>query len=180
MYLQQCHSVYIASHLSHTRLTTMEALEYLHMSECSIAASAPGVFFPCAPCRPSLAVSLELLELTHQLFFHVAPNITAWSATIDSILKMRGYCCGVRASLRRCFGNTVQWYSMLVNQAQEYIEKQIHRCPSIAQGEVAAEMNAHARVLCGANSHSQGSQDSPSPAGTSSPLSSSCSSPVYA
>ncbi len=47
--------------------------------------------FPCAPYRPSLAVSLEILEFAAQLFVHMAPNNQAFAAAIEAVLTANGF-----------------------------------------------------------------------------------------
>ncbi|EIN03431.1 hypothetical protein PUNSTDRAFT_78189 [Punctularia strigosozonata HHB-11173 SS5] len=72
--------------------------------------------FPSAPQRPSLAIDIKLLELTRVLFLHVAPNVTAWTSTLEYFLEESGQKLQTRDSLRRRFGNALRWYSHLVNQ----------------------------------------------------------------
>lgn len=47
--------------------------------------------FPCAPSRPTLAVDLNMLDLVRNLFLNTAPNVTAWSETLESFLGARKY-----------------------------------------------------------------------------------------
>lgn len=47
--------------------------------------------FPCAPLKPSLAVDLRVLEFAFKLFLNVAPNHTAFSTTLETILSTMGY-----------------------------------------------------------------------------------------
>jgi CxC1 like cysteine cluster associated with KDZ transposases len=48
-------------------------------------------YFPCAPLRPSLTVSIELLELVATASLHMAPNVAGWASTLESFLRVRGY-----------------------------------------------------------------------------------------
>src|SRR6266850_5673443 len=61
--------------------------------------------FPCALYRPSLAVSLEILEFAAQLFVHMAPNNQAFAAAIEAILTANGFSFRVHNSLWHCFAN---------------------------------------------------------------------------
>ena len=48
-------------------------------------------YFPCAPLRPSLAVSIELLELVATATLHMARNVAGWASTLESFLRIWGY-----------------------------------------------------------------------------------------
>ncbi|KII83482.1 hypothetical protein PLICRDRAFT_119393, partial [Plicaturopsis crispa FD-325 SS-3] len=74
--------------------------------------------FPCAPSAPSLAVDLQLLEFVQNLFVRMPPNTTAWCDTLEAFLGNRGYKLTTRDSIRRRFGNALQWYGCLVNQTR--------------------------------------------------------------
>ncbi|KAF8586494.1 hypothetical protein K439DRAFT_1646179 [Ramaria rubella] len=54
--------------------------------------------------------------------------ITAWCDSIERFLKAWNYYLEQRASLCRRFGNTLQWYNMLVVQAREHIDTYIKMC----------------------------------------------------
>lgn len=47
--------------------------------------------FPCAPVRPSLAVSLEELRYVSIWFRNSAPNVTNWTQVLTSVLADYGY-----------------------------------------------------------------------------------------
>jgi hypothetical protein len=61
--------------------------------ECRLAAVSlvRGGAFPCAPLQPSLAVDLRVLEFAFKLFLNVAPNHTAFSTTLETVLSTMGY-----------------------------------------------------------------------------------------
>jgi hypothetical protein len=61
--------------------------------ECRLAAVTlvRGGAFPCAPLQPSLAVDLRVLEFALKLFLNVAPNHTAFSTTLETVLSTMGY-----------------------------------------------------------------------------------------
>ncbi|EIN05046.1 hypothetical protein PUNSTDRAFT_40420, partial [Punctularia strigosozonata HHB-11173 SS5] len=74
--------------------------------------------FPCAPLRPTLAVDIKLLEFTRILFLHLAPNVTAWTATLEFFLEGRGYKLreliqNFQDTLRRRYGNALKWFTHL-------------------------------------------------------------------
>jgi hypothetical protein len=81
-------------------------LEMISIKTCQCVSPAlqhlQSGLFPCAPCRPTLAVSLELLELTPELFSNVAPNTMAWCQMIEAVLKGRKFRFGVRVSSTNC------------------------------------------------------------------------------
>ena len=47
--------------------------------------------FPCAPVRPSLAVTLDELDYVAKWFCIGAPNVTTWTQVLTGILAERGY-----------------------------------------------------------------------------------------
>jgi hypothetical protein len=61
--------------------------------ECRLAAVSlvRGGAFPCAPLQPSLAVDLRVLKFTFKLFLNIAPNHTALSTTLETVLSTMGY-----------------------------------------------------------------------------------------
>jgi hypothetical protein len=56
-------------------------------------------FFPCTPKKPSMAVDLNVLDFTRLLFLQIAPNMTGYSAAMESFLRDRGYQTGTEVSL---------------------------------------------------------------------------------
>ncbi|KAJ7080149.1 hypothetical protein B0H15DRAFT_953635 [Mycena belliarum] len=66
--------------------------------------------FPCAPILPSLAVDLRVLEFAKNLFLQIAPNTTAFATTLEQCLGSMGFQLQHQYSLRRRFGNCLQWY----------------------------------------------------------------------
>ncbi|KII86537.1 hypothetical protein PLICRDRAFT_78128, partial [Plicaturopsis crispa FD-325 SS-3] len=59
-----------------------------------------------------------LLEFVQNLFVRMPPNTTAWCDTLEAFLGNRGYKLTTRDSIRRRFGNALQWYGCLVNQTR--------------------------------------------------------------
>jgi Kyakuja-Dileera-Zisupton transposase/CxC1 like cysteine cluster associated with KDZ transposases len=83
-------------------------------------------FFPCAPVRPTLAVSLDMLEFVAELFLHVAPNERGWAETVVKYLKTRGYCFATGDSFRRRFANALAHYQQLVQLVNAEVEKLVN------------------------------------------------------
>lgn len=54
--------------------------------------------FPCAPLEPSLAVDINMLDFVNHLFVRTAPNVTAWSDTVETFLLNRNYTLQARVS----------------------------------------------------------------------------------
>ncbi|KAF8339510.1 uncharacterized protein EI90DRAFT_2834872, partial [Cantharellus anzutake] len=73
-------------------------------------------FFPCAPYRPSLAVSLEMLEFATELFARMAPNNRAFAAATEAVLAANGSTFQSEDSLWRRFANTLLHYQILVEE----------------------------------------------------------------
>ncbi|EIN03646.1 hypothetical protein PUNSTDRAFT_35949, partial [Punctularia strigosozonata HHB-11173 SS5] len=100
----------------------MDRLDKLEILICPCISAARRLMFlglfPCAPQSPSLAFDLNMVELVSTLFANVAPNVTAWASTLESFLGARAYKLQTRDSLRRRFGNALQWYKYLVDCVQ--------------------------------------------------------------
>ncbi|KAJ6553776.1 hypothetical protein DFH09DRAFT_924709, partial [Mycena vulgaris] len=69
--------------------------------------------FPSAPWRPTFAVDVRVLEFVMQLFVRIAPNNTAWCATLESFLGGLGFTLEHEGSLRRLFAGCLEWYTHL-------------------------------------------------------------------
>ncbi|KAJ7727054.1 hypothetical protein B0H16DRAFT_1331768 [Mycena metata] len=78
-----------------------------------------GGLFGCAPVAPSLAVDMRVLEFARNLFLHVAPNNTAFCATLEGVLAAMGFQLEHQNSLRRRFGNTLMWYTHAYNRLKD-------------------------------------------------------------
>ncbi|KAF9513349.1 hypothetical protein BS47DRAFT_1296391, partial [Hydnum rufescens UP504] len=84
-------------------------------------------FFPCSPVRPTLAVSLNMLEFIAELFLHIAPNERGWAAMLVKYLKARGYCFVTADSFRCRFANALAHYQQLVRLVDAEVEKLVDR-----------------------------------------------------
>ncbi|PPQ96562.1 hypothetical protein CVT26_006290 [Gymnopilus dilepis] len=78
--------------------------------------------FPCAPLRPTLAVDLNMLEFVRDLFLNSAPNTTAWAETLEAFLGVRQYKLQTRNTLRKRFGNALQWYAVLQDTKNSQVQ----------------------------------------------------------
>ncbi|KAJ3753350.1 hypothetical protein EV360DRAFT_53630, partial [Lentinula raphanica] len=47
--------------------------------------------FGCAPIFPTLAFDIRLLDFVTRLFLRISPNVTAFCAAIEDILRSQGY-----------------------------------------------------------------------------------------
>ncbi|KAF9512993.1 hypothetical protein BS47DRAFT_1273608, partial [Hydnum rufescens UP504] len=97
---------------------SIEALYNIELLLCNHSRSAPEQlmeigYFPCAPVYPTLAVSLDMLELVSILFVHSAPNERAWAATITKYLKNHGHEFSTGDSLWRWFAAALAQYQVL-------------------------------------------------------------------
>ncbi|KZS89187.1 hypothetical protein SISNIDRAFT_395865, partial [Sistotremastrum niveocremeum HHB9708] len=82
--------------------------------------------FPCAPLEPSLAVQIPVLQLVTKLFLRVAPNISAFSETLEEFLADRNYKLKTKDSLRRRFSNALLWFNYLEDTLETNIDHLIH------------------------------------------------------
>ncbi|KAF9231238.1 hypothetical protein BU15DRAFT_56415, partial [Melanogaster broomeanus] len=69
--------------------------------------------FPCSPVAPSLAVSLSMLEFTRECFLRLTPSVTGFTGAIESFLRGRQYKLESTDTLRRRYGNSLNWYISL-------------------------------------------------------------------
>ncbi|KZT31482.1 hypothetical protein SISSUDRAFT_960363, partial [Sistotremastrum suecicum HHB10207 ss-3] len=82
--------------------------------------------FPCAPLEPSLAVQIPVLQLVTKLFLRVAPNISAFSETLEEFLADRKTNTDSQDSLRRRFSNALLWFNYLEDTLETHIDRLIH------------------------------------------------------
>ncbi|KAF9520071.1 hypothetical protein BS47DRAFT_1287649, partial [Hydnum rufescens UP504] len=81
--------------------------------------------FPCAPFLPKLAINLDMLEFAAGLFVNSSPNETAWAATLTEFLDTRGYVFATEDSFRRCFGNALTQYQVLMQVVEAEVTKSV-------------------------------------------------------
>ncbi|RDB26796.1 hypothetical protein Hypma_005259 [Hypsizygus marmoreus] len=106
-------------------LVRFDSLEKISITVCGCN-SAPRQllergFFACAPLTPSLAVDLKVLDFVSTLFVNVAPNNTAWCSTVETFLLKQGYKLTTQDSLRKRFGNALQWYNTLQDAMARHV-----------------------------------------------------------
>ncbi|KIK49998.1 hypothetical protein GYMLUDRAFT_253368 [Collybiopsis luxurians FD-317 M1] len=77
--------------------------------------------FPCSPVYPTLAVDIRVLDFVRQLFLCIAPNHTAWCATVTDFLGSQGYRLPGEDPLRRRFSNALQWFVSLHDAAMTQV-----------------------------------------------------------
>ncbi|KAF8325312.1 uncharacterized protein EI90DRAFT_2158000 [Cantharellus anzutake] len=88
--------------------------------------------FPCAPCKSSLAFSLEMLEFASQLFVCMAPSNRAFAATTEAVLAANGFPFQTEDSLWRRFPSALLHYQILVQEVDTEVQR-LAREPSIDQ-----------------------------------------------
>ncbi|CAK5268150.1 unnamed protein product [Mycena citricolor] len=66
-----------------------------------------------SPIEPHLAVNMRVLDFVQDLFLNQAPNNRALTKTIEQCLDCLGYKLPNQESLRRQFGNTLEYYTIL-------------------------------------------------------------------
>ncbi|KAG6903874.1 hypothetical protein DXG01_014260, partial [Tephrocybe rancida] len=89
--------------------------------------------FPSVPLKPTVAVDMKVLEFVSTLFLNVAPNNTAWCSAVETFLTSHQYKSNTKIalsdfqtlnnqeSLRKCFGNALQWYNALQDATTVYV-----------------------------------------------------------
>ncbi|EJD34169.1 hypothetical protein AURDEDRAFT_34729, partial [Auricularia subglabra TFB-10046 SS5] len=70
-------------------------------------------YFPCAPKAPSMAFSFALLDLMSIHSLHVAPNVTAWSETLESFWARGRLANKNTGRLRKRLGMALTWFQVL-------------------------------------------------------------------
>ncbi|CAK5277257.1 unnamed protein product [Mycena citricolor] len=79
-------------------------------------------FFPSSPVEPHLGVDMRVLDFAQDLFLNQAPNNRALTKTIEQCLDRLGYKLPNRESLRRQFGNALEYYVMLRHSTDQAID----------------------------------------------------------
>ncbi|KZV94702.1 hypothetical protein EXIGLDRAFT_611406, partial [Exidia glandulosa HHB12029] len=100
----------------------------------AICACTPAVeqllargYFPCAPVRPSLAFNLKLLEFISIHSLNVAPNATAWAASLQQYWARRGLVAEYGDTFRKRLATALHWYLVLDNCAEVSVSQNLHR-----------------------------------------------------
>ncbi|EIN06999.1 hypothetical protein PUNSTDRAFT_71023 [Punctularia strigosozonata HHB-11173 SS5] len=106
-------------------------LERIDVPVCTCTSAAMNILarglFPCAPQAPSVAFDLNMLELIATLFVNTPPNITAWATTLECFLGVRKHRVTSRDSLRRRFGNALNWYNYLIDCVRQRTLEAVER-----------------------------------------------------
>ncbi|KAJ7080331.1 hypothetical protein C8R44DRAFT_894812 [Mycena epipterygia] len=119
--VQDCDCIPRNQRVTIMRFSSVEDMD-VPVCDCRLAAVTlvRGGAFPCAPLQPSLAVDLRVLEFASKLFLNIAPNHTAFSTTLETILSTMGYQLNHQNTLRRRFGNALTWYGHLRNRSKAH------------------------------------------------------------
>ncbi|KAJ7687721.1 hypothetical protein B0H17DRAFT_939174 [Mycena rosella] len=83
--------------------------------------------FPSAPLHPRFAVDMRVLEFAMKLFVRIAPNNTAWCATIESFLSGLGFSMANEGLIRKLFGSALEWYTHLRHQVDQHYNDTLER-----------------------------------------------------
>ncbi|KAJ6581299.1 hypothetical protein B0H19DRAFT_1251527 [Mycena capillaripes] len=114
----------------------------IHICPCSLA--APQLlrrgFFPCTPMEPSLAIELRVLEFVMGLFLNMPPNNTALTKTLEGYLDEMGYKVDNRDTLRRRFGNALEWYTSMRHMTTARIDSIILQARHLPCSTDASDM----------------------------------------
>jgi hypothetical protein len=78
-------------------------------------------YFPSAPVRPSFAVDIHMLRFVKELHHRSTPNISAWSATLESSLCQQNFVVKGKDSICRKFAKALQYYSLLATKANIFV-----------------------------------------------------------
>ncbi|KAG6904626.1 hypothetical protein DXG01_008524 [Tephrocybe rancida] len=70
-----------------------------------------------------LAVDFKVLDFISTLFFHVAPNSTGQTDTVETFLAKQGYKLAAEGSLRKRFGNALVWYNVLQDATTSHVDQ---------------------------------------------------------
>ncbi|KAL6305915.1 hypothetical protein BKA93DRAFT_730537, partial [Sparassis latifolia] len=147
-----------------------ESLRYVNINVCLCSPAALQLLsrglFPCTPQAPTLAVDLNLLRFTQQLFVRLPPNTTSFCATLEAFLGDRGYKLTTRDSLHRRFGNALLWYSNLLNATKRHMQD------AVKQARCSSPMHSTSKSPTPSNSESPTHSRSESPTRSPSKLSS--------
>ncbi|KAL0574854.1 hypothetical protein V5O48_007108 [Marasmius crinis-equi] len=116
------------------RFSRLSELE-LDVCDCTPAAVmlVQRGLFPCAPCFPTLAVDIRVLDFVKALFLRVAPNHTAWCDTVTEFLAQQGFRMRGKDPLRRRFSNALQWYGSLKHATKGFVDQVLQQCRSDQQ-----------------------------------------------
>ncbi|KAK6967060.1 hypothetical protein R3P38DRAFT_2589614 [Favolaschia claudopus] len=121
--------------------------------------------FGCSPVHPTLAVDLHVLEFCMQLFLQISPNTTAISMTLERVLAQMGFQLEHENTLRRRFGNCLEWYTHLKNLLKDSYSKKIEA----ARDEVVGPREGVVPETPRGRTADRSSRRSPSSSGTPTP-----------
>ncbi|KAJ7127206.1 hypothetical protein C8R44DRAFT_830670 [Mycena epipterygia] len=134
-------------------------MEDVRISVCKCAPAAEQLLraglFPSAPWRPTLAVDARVLQLVMGLFVCIAPNNTAWSATLETFLEGLGFTLTNEGSLRRLFVSCLEWYTHLRHRVDHNLDDILEgiridrRIENVADSDNSKDADGQATPTCG-------------------------------
>src|SRR5260370_39295731 len=96
-------------------MTHIKTLKVEHCSKLLITMQLVNKgLFPCAPVQPRLTVSMVMLDWAATLFQYMAPNIQAWTMTVEIMLQHEGYHFKTANSFHHHFNNVLVHYQLLI------------------------------------------------------------------
>ncbi|KAK6974066.1 hypothetical protein R3P38DRAFT_3335886 [Favolaschia claudopus] len=145
------------------------ALEDVKLAVCACTTAPVQLMrlgaFGCSPVHPTLAVDLHVLEFCMQLFLQISPNTTAISMTLERVLAQMGFQLEHENTLRRRFGNCLEWYTHLKNLLKDSYSKKIEA----ARDEVVGPREGVVPETPRGRTADRSSRRSPSSSGTPTP-----------
>ncbi|KAJ7083561.1 hypothetical protein C8R44DRAFT_753418 [Mycena epipterygia] len=140
-------------------LVRFTIMEDVRISVCKCAPAAEQLLwaglFPSAPWRPTLAVDARVLQLVMDLFVRIAPNNTAWSATLETFLEGLGFTLTNEGSLRRLFASCLEWYTHLRHRVDHDLDDILEgiridrRIKNVADSDDSEDADGQATPTCG-------------------------------
>lgn len=98
-------------------------------------------YFGCAPCFPTLAVDVNVLEFCLELFVRIAPNKTAFCHALEAFLKSRGYMFDSSVRVLRL----VRVCPLNLQCLQGFTAKEVYQVPFLVSGLARSESGYHRR-----------------------------------
>ncbi|KAJ7840689.1 hypothetical protein B0H14DRAFT_3457896 [Mycena olivaceomarginata] len=90
------------------------------------------------PVLPPPRQQLIHVEFALKLFLNVAPNHTAFSTTLETVLSTMGYQLNHQNTLRRRFSNALTWYGHLRDRSKAHYRAALEKMRSVPPAPVVA------------------------------------------
>jgi CxC1 like cysteine cluster associated with KDZ transposases len=104
-------SCYPTVHKTRVMCVEFGSMHYRLVCSCSPTANLVKLgYFPSSPVSPTVAVDIKMLAFMDELHVRVSPNLSGWSAALETFLGQQGFHLGSNDSLRRKLGACLRWY----------------------------------------------------------------------